>query len=101
MIKKNRLWAFILMMSMLVGLMPNIVYAAKWQYLETPPEFQNILFQSTGDGGEGEIDWLKVTDALKDIEYNGVWMYEAGFQSRNGKLAVSDFKKNAEKILLA
>lgn len=53
MIKKNRLWAFILMMSMLVGLMPNIVYAAKWQYLETPPEFQNILFQSTGNGGEG------------------------------------------------
>lgn len=51
--KKNRLWAFILMMSMLVGLMPNIVYAAKWQYLETPPEFQNILFQSTGNGGEG------------------------------------------------
>ncbi len=50
--------------------------------------------------GEGEIDWLKVTDALKDIEYNGVWMYEAGFQSRNGKLTVSDFKKNAEKILL-
>ena len=51
--------------------------------------------------GDGEINWSEVVKALKDIKYNGVWMYEVGFQSRNGKLTVSDFKKNAEKVLLA
>lgn len=51
--------------------------------------------------GDGEINWSEVVKALEEIEYNGVWMYEAEFQSRSGKLAVSDFRKNAEKILLA
>lgn len=50
--------------------------------------------------GDGEIDWSKVVKALEKIEYNGVWMYEAEFQSRRGELTVPDFKKNAEKILL-
>lgn len=51
--------------------------------------------------GDGEINWSEVVKALKDIKYNGVWMYEVGFQSRSGELKLSDFKKNAEKILLA
>ena len=51
--------------------------------------------------GDGEINWSEVVKALKDIKYNGVWMYEVGFQSRSGELKLSDFKKNAEKISLA
>ena len=31
--------------------------------------------------GDGEINWSEVVKALKDIKYNGVWMYEVGFQS--------------------
>lgn len=51
--------------------------------------------------GDGEINWSEVVKALKDIKYNGVWMYEVGFQSRSGKLTISDFKKNAERLLFA
>lgn len=51
--------------------------------------------------GEGKIDWSNVVNALRDIKYNGVWMYESEFQSRSGKLTISDFKKNAERLLFA
>ena len=51
--------------------------------------------------GDGEINWSEVVKALKDIKYNGVWMYEVGFQSRSGELKLSDFKKNAERLLFA
>ena len=48
--------------------------------------------------GDGKINWSEVVKALKDIKYNGVWMYEVGFQSCSGKLTLSDFKENAEKF---
>lgn len=28
--------------------------------------------------GEGDIDWLQLSNALKEINYNGVWLYELG-----------------------
>ncbi len=50
--------------------------------------------------GDGEINWNRVKAALEEIDYGGVWMYEATFQSRYAKLSISDFKENAKKILL-
>ena len=28
--------------------------------------------------GEGDIDWLQLSNALKEINYSGVWLYELG-----------------------
>lgn len=44
--------------------------------------------------GDGKIDWKQILEALNEINYSGVWMYEAQFQSLNTKLSISDFKDN-------
>lgn len=54
--------------------------------------------------GEGKINWINVVDALKEINYNGVWMYEIGFACprtilRDRDLTPYDFKRNATEVL--
>ena len=54
--------------------------------------------------GEGKIDWSSVVDALAEINYNGVWMYEIGYKCpktifRDRDLTAYDFKRNADEIL--
>lgn len=54
--------------------------------------------------GEGKISWSNVVDALKEINYNGVWMYEIGFECpktifRDRNLTPYDFKRNAKEVL--
>ena len=53
--------------------------------------------------GEGDIDWQKLYQALCEIGYNGVWMYELGLNSPNSivrerELTRSDFVINAREI---
>lgn len=53
--------------------------------------------------GEGKIDWQAVLQALKDIDYNGVWLYEVEFACpktiiRERDLTCSDFVKNAREV---
>jgi len=53
--------------------------------------------------GEGKLDWNGILNAFKDINYNGVWMYEINFKcpnsiSRSRDLTCSDFKRNAMEI---
>lgn len=53
--------------------------------------------------GEGKIDWQAVLNALKDIDYKGVWLYEINFACpktiiRNRDLNCADFAKNAKEI---
>lgn len=52
--------------------------------------------------GEGKIAWNEVYDLLKKVGYNGVWMYELGFEATNidraKKLCCKDFVNNANKI---
>lgn len=53
--------------------------------------------------GEGKLNWNDVLNALRDIEYDGVWMYEIGFSCpktiiRDRRLNCDDFVKNAEEI---
>ncbi len=50
--------------------------------------------------GEGELDWQAILNAFKEIEYNGVWLYEIGFSCpktiiRKRDLTCEDFAKNA------
>lgn len=52
---------------------------------------------------EGKIDWKELTDTLGAVNYNGVWLYELGFEApdsmpRERKLTCADFALNAEKI---
>ncbi len=53
--------------------------------------------------GEGKLDWKAILNAFKDIEYNGVWLYEIGFSCpktiiRNRDLTCDDFAKNANEL---
>lgn len=53
--------------------------------------------------GEGQIDWNQLYEAFKAINYNGVWLYELGFQStrvihRDRDLVCEDFVRNAQEI---
>ena len=53
--------------------------------------------------GEGDIDWQKLYSTLKDIGYNGAWLYELDFNSpstltRDRKLTCADFSQNALEI---
>lgn len=53
--------------------------------------------------GEGDIDWQELYQALCEIGYNGVWMYELGLKSPNSivrerELTRSDFVINAREI---
>lgn len=54
--------------------------------------------------GEGKIDWDKLTKALEEINYNGVWMYEIGFGIprtilRDRELTPEDFIRSADETL--
>lgn len=54
--------------------------------------------------GEGKIDWHAVTAALRDIGYDGVWMYEVDFACpktiyRDRDVTCADFRRNAEEVL--
>ena len=53
--------------------------------------------------GEGKIDWISLYNAICDINYKGVWMYEVSFSSKTifrdkPSLDVSDFANNAREI---
>ncbi len=48
---------------------------------------------------EGKVDWVELTEALEEVGYNGVWMYEIGFKApksidRSRNLNFDDFKAN-------
>lgn len=53
--------------------------------------------------GEGKIPWNELYNALNEISYNGVWMYELGFSepeiiTRSRDLTCEDFVRNANEI---
>ncbi|MBO5321885.1 MAG: sugar phosphate isomerase/epimerase [Clostridia bacterium] len=53
--------------------------------------------------GEGKIDWAEILEGLKNIGYNGVWMYEVGLGkpktlTRSRNLNFDDFVKNAKAV---
>lgn len=53
--------------------------------------------------GEGIINWQELLQALKDVGYNGPWLYEIGFECpwsiiRNRDLVCEDFVRNANEI---
>lgn len=53
--------------------------------------------------GEGKNDWQKILKALKDVGYNGVWMYEVRFACpntilRDRDLNCEDFVQNAKEV---
>ena len=48
---------------------------------------------------EGKVNWVELVDALEEVGYNGVWMYEIGFKAsknidRDRDLNFDDFKEN-------
>lgn len=53
--------------------------------------------------GEGKLDFASILQALKEVEYKGVWMYEIGFKCpktiyRNRDLTCADFARNAKEL---
>ena len=53
--------------------------------------------------GEGKIDWPEVLRALDEVGYNGVWMYELGFECpktiyRDRALTCADLSRNAHEL---
>ena len=53
--------------------------------------------------GEGQLDWQRILQAFKDINYDGVWLYELGFACpktliRERDLTCGDFARNAKEI---
>lgn len=53
--------------------------------------------------GEGQSDWKAIYEALNEVGYSGVWLYELGFGStktitRERILTYEDFVRNAKEI---
>ena len=53
--------------------------------------------------GEGQNDWQKIIKSLKEVGYNGVWMYEIRFACpntilRDRDLSCDDFMRNAKEL---
>lgn len=53
--------------------------------------------------GEGILDWNAILDALEEVGYNGVWMYEIDFEIpknilRDRDLTCEDFVRNANEL---
>ena len=53
--------------------------------------------------GEGQIDWQALVRALKDVDYQGVWMYEISLPCpktiyRDRDLNCADFARNAKEL---
>lgn len=53
--------------------------------------------------GEGKVDWQSVITALREISYNGVWLYELGLKTpdsiqRPRDLTLDDLVRNAKEI---
>ena len=50
--------------------------------------------------GEGDIKWNTLYETLREVGYDGVWMYELGFKSnfRSRDLTCADFVRNAKEI---
>ena len=53
--------------------------------------------------GEGKNDWQKIINALKEVGYSGVWLYEVAFTNtysiiRNRDLTCYDFALNAKEL---
>lgn len=53
--------------------------------------------------GEGDNDWLGIYSALRDVGYEGVWLYELELKPRDTicrrDLTYADFYSNAEQIM--
>ena len=50
--------------------------------------------------GEGDVDWNRLYQGIVDTGYQGVWMYELGFErsDREKALTCKDFVENAKEI---
>lgn len=53
--------------------------------------------------GEGKINWQALLQALKDVDYQGAWLYEIGFACpktiiRDRDLTCEDFVRNAREL---
>ncbi len=53
--------------------------------------------------GEGDINWQQLISALKDVNYNGIWLYEIDFGcpwtiKRDRDLCCQDFKDNISQL---
>ncbi len=53
--------------------------------------------------GEGKNDWQGILKALKDVGYNGIWLYEINMAApktiiRPRRLTVADFQRNAKEV---
>lgn len=69
--KKDRLKAVFVIVAMLLGVIPNTAGAAKWQPPDTPPEYTQIVFQSTGE---------------KDSDFTGTFTIEDSEDAKHGKV---------------
>ena len=54
---------------------------------------------------EGKVNWVELVEALEEVGYNGVWMYEIGFKAsknidRDRDLNFDDFKEIPEQTKL-
>lgn len=53
--------------------------------------------------GEGILDWQAILKALKEVGYDGVWMYEVSPEIpktilRERELTVADYRRNADEL---
>ncbi len=64
----------------------------------------DLIFEKHWFPGEGKNNWNEIIDALSDINYKGVWLYEVAFGSlptlpyTRRSLTCEDFVRNAKEI---
>ena len=63
----------------------------------------DFIFERHWMPGEGKIDWQSVIAALKEINYQGIWMYEVSYKTpktifRDREFTAEDFERNAKEL---
>jgi len=64
----------------------------------------DLIFEKHWFPGEGKINWNEIVDALSDINYKGIWLYEVAFGCLSTlpytrrSLTCEDFVRNAKEI---
>lgn len=53
--------------------------------------------------GEGKVDWIKLIDALRSVDYEGPWLYELDYKApetiKRRQLTAMDFKNNYDILM--
>ncbi len=81
----------------------DFIYNVKDKIITTHISYYDFVDEKHWLPGEGMLNWTAITKALRDVGYNGAWVYELGFKApdtmpRSRDLTCEDIARNAKEI---